>query len=69
MGSHGVTLLPSTMRQAQHDWREEIAAMWRFTRNNSITEDFHTKMEMRQRLAFGLRNFENYRLRVKVLCS
>jgi transposase len=50
-------------------WSEEIAAMWRFTRNNGITEGFHTKMELLQRQAYGFRNFNNYRLRVKVLCS
>ncbi|MCL4402520.1 MAG: transposase, partial [Acidobacteria bacterium] len=26
-------------------WSLEIATMWRFTRNNGITEGFHTKME------------------------
>jgi transposase len=52
-----------------HAWREEIACMWRFTRNNGITEGFHTKMELLQRQAYGFRNFQNYRLRVKVLCS
>jgi transposase len=52
-----------------HAWREEIAAMWRFTRNNGITEGFHTKMELITRQAYGFRNFENYRMRVKVLCS
>ena len=50
-------------------WREEIACMWRFTRNNGITEGFHTKMEVLQRQAYGFRNFDNYRLRVKVMCS
>jgi transposase len=50
-------------------WRDEIATMWRFTRNNAITEGFHTKMEVLQRQAYGFRNFNNYRLRVKVLCS
>ena len=50
-------------------WREEIAAMWRFTRNNGITEGFHNKMELISRQAYGFRNFENYRLRVKVLCG
>lgn len=50
-------------------WREEIARMWRFTRNNGITEGFHTKMEMISRRAYGFRNFENYRLRVRVLCG
>jgi transposase len=52
-----------------HAWRDEIATMWRFTRNNGITEGFHTKMEVLQRQAYGFRNFNNYRLRVKVLCS
>jgi transposase len=50
-------------------WREEVARMWRFTKNNGITEGFHTKMEMISRRAFGFRNFENYRLRVRVLCG
>jgi len=52
-----------------YSWKEEIATMWRFTRNNGITEGFHTKMEVLQRQAYGFRNFQNYRLRVKVLCS
>ena len=52
-----------------HSWAAEIATMWRFTRNNGITEGFHTKMEVLQRQAYGFRNFQNYRLRVKVMCS
>ena len=52
-----------------HAWREEISAMWRFTRNNGITEGFHNKMELINRQAYGFRNFQNYRLRVKVLCG
>jgi transposase len=50
-------------------WSQEIATMWRFTRNNGITEGFHTKMEVLQRQAYGFRNFQNYRLRVRVMCS
>lgn len=50
-------------------WKVEIVRMWRFTRTNSITEGFHTKMEMISRRAFGFRNFENYRLRVRALCA
>jgi hypothetical protein len=50
-------------------WKQEIATMWRFTRNNGITEGFHNKMETISRQAYGFRNFENYRLRVKVLCG
>ncbi|MBV9767136.1 MAG: transposase, partial [Acidobacteriaceae bacterium] len=34
-----------------------------------ITEGFHNKMEVLSRQAYGFRNFNNYRLRVKVLCS
>ena len=50
-------------------WSPEIARMWRYTKNNGITEGFHNKMETISRVAYGFRNFENYRLRVKVLCS
>ncbi|HFF3083262.1 transposase [Legionella pneumophila] len=50
-------------------WKEEIARMWRFSKSNGITEGFHRKMKLIQRRAYGFRNFENYRLRVKVLCS
>lgn len=50
-------------------WSAEVACMWRFTPNNGITEGFHNKIETISRIAYGFRNFENYRLRVKVLCS
>jgi transposase len=52
-----------------HSWSAEIATMWRFTRNNAITEGFHNKMELLSRQAYGFRNFQNYRLRVKIMCS
>lgn len=58
-----------TLGETLHSWSDEIGRMWRFTRNNAITEGFHTKMEALQRQAYGFRNFDNYRLRVKVLCS
>jgi transposase len=48
-------------------WSEKIVAIGRFTRNNGITEGFHNKMELINRQAYGFRNFENYRLPVKVL--
>ena len=50
-------------------WKEEIARMFRFSKTNGITEGLHNKMEMISRRAYGFRNFENYRLRVRVLCS
>jgi transposase len=58
-----------TLGRTLNSWRNEIARMWRFTKNNGITEGFHTKMEMIQRRAYGFRNFNNYRLRVIVLCG
>jgi transposase len=48
-------------------WSQEITATWRFARNNGITEGFHTKMEVLQRQAYGFRNFQNSRLRVRVM--
>jgi transposase len=54
--------------QTLASWSVEIATMWRFTRNNAITEGFHTKMEVLQRQAYGFRNFQNYRMRVRVMC-
>ena len=50
-------------------WREEVVRMLRFTKNNGITEGFHRKMKLIQRRAYGFRNFENYRLRVRMLCG
>jgi transposase len=58
-----------TLGKTLYQWREEVVRMWRFTKNNGITEGFHRKMKLIQRRAYGFRNFENYRLRVKVLCS
>jgi transposase len=50
-------------------WKDEVARMWRFSKSNGITEGFHRKMKLIQRRAYGFRNFENYRVRVKVLCG
>ena len=50
-------------------WAEEIVRMWRFKRNNGMTEGFHNKMELIARQAYGFRNFENYRTRVLALCG
>ena len=58
-----------TLGKTLYQWREEVVRMWRFSKNNGITEGFHRKMKLIQRRAYGFRNFENYRLRVKVLCS
>jgi transposase len=58
-----------TLGKTLFSWKEEVARMFRFTRNNGITEGFHRKMKLIQRRAYGFRNFENYRLRVRVLCG
>ncbi len=39
--------------------------MFRFSKNNGITEGFHRKMKLIQRRAYCFKNFENYRLRVR----
>jgi transposase len=59
----------STLGQTLDAWKDEIARMWRFSRNNGITEGFHNKMEMISRRAYGFRNFRNYRLRVRAMCG
>lgn len=64
----GLTQLVS-LGETLTSWSTEIATMWRFTRNNGITEGFHTKMEVLQRQAYGFRNLNNYRLRVRIMCS
>lgn len=58
-----------TLGNTLDSWKEEIARMLRFSKTNGITEGLHNKMEMISRRAYGFRNFENYRLRVRVLCS
>lgn len=58
-----------TLANTISEWFEPIIRMWRYTRNNGITERFHRKMKLIQRRAYGYRNFENYRLRVLVECG
>ena len=58
-----------TLAKSLSEWIEEIVRMWRFTRNNGITEGFHRKMKLIQRRAYGFRSFNNYRLRVIAQCG
>lgn len=58
-----------TLGKTLYNWRDEVVRMWRFSKSNGITEGFHRKMKLIQRRAYGFKNFENYRLRVKVLCA
>ena len=64
-GFESLVTLANTLRS----WSEPIACMWRFTRNNGITEGFHRKMELIQRRAYGFRNFNNYQIRVLAACG
>ena len=58
-----------TLGKTLEAWQEEILRMFVFPYSNGITEGFHRKMKLIQRRAYGFRNFENYRLRVIVLCG
>ena len=58
-----------TLAKSLSEWTDEIVRMWRFTRNNGITEGFHRKMKLIQRRAYGFRSFQNYRLRVIAQCG
>jgi transposase len=58
-----------TLASTLQSWSAEIATMWRFTKNNGITEGFHRKMKLIQRRAYGFKNFANYRLRVLAACG
>jgi transposase len=58
-----------TLAKTLSDWRDEIVRMWRFTKNNGITEGFHRKMKLIQRRAYGFSSFKNYRLRVIAQCG
>ncbi len=58
-----------TLGRTLESWIEPIGRMWRFRKTNSITEGFHTKMEMISRRAYRFRNFNNYRLRVIAHCG
>ncbi len=58
-----------TLAKTLSDWTQEIVRMWRFSRNNGITEGFHRKMKLIQRRAYGFRSFHNYRLRVIAQCG
>lgn len=58
-----------TLGKTLESWQEEIARMWRFSRTNSITEGLNNRIEEIIRRAYGMRNFENLRLRVRAYCG
>ena len=58
-----------TLGKTLEEWSEEIVRMWRFSKTNSITEGLHRRMDEIQNRAYGMHNFNNYRIRVKAYCS
>lgn len=58
-----------TLGNTLEEWSEEIVRMWRFSKTNSITEGLHRRMDEIQNRAYGMHNFNNYRIRVKAYCS
>lgn len=58
-----------TLGDTLENWSEEIVRMWRFSKTNSITEGLHRRMDEIQNRAYGMQNFDNFRIRVKAYCS
>jgi transposase len=58
-----------TLGKSIINWLDAIARMFCYDHGNGIVEGFHRKMKLIQRRASGFSNFENYRLRVSVLCG
>ena len=58
-----------SLAKTLENWQEEILRMMRYTKSNGITEGFHNKMKRIVRIAYGFRNFKNYRQRVLLQCG
>lgn len=58
-----------TLGKTLENWMEEIVRMWRFSKTNSITEGLHRRMDEILNRAYGMRNFDNFRIRVKAFCG
>ena len=58
-----------TLGNTLENWQNEIVRMWRFSKTNSITEGLHRRMEEVLDRAYGMRNFNNFRIRVKAYCG
>ena len=58
-----------TLGKTFFDWQVEIARMWRFSKTNSITEGLHRRIDEILNRAYGMRNFNNFRIRVKAYCG
>lgn len=58
-----------SLAETLESWQEEILRMMKYTKSNGITEGFHNKMKRIVRIAYGFRNFKNYRNRVLLQCA
>lgn len=58
-----------TLGNTLENWQKEIVRMWRFSKTNSITEGLHRRMDEVLNRAYGMRNFNNFRIRVKAYCG
>jgi transposase len=55
----------ATLGNTLFEWQNEIVRMWRFSKTNSITEGLHRRVDEILNRAYGMRNFNNFRIRVK----
>ncbi len=58
-----------TLRKTLMKWREEILRYFKTGLTNARVEGFNRKCKLIQRTSYGLKSFENYRLRVLYSCS
>lgn len=58
-----------TLGNTLENWQEEIVRMWRFSKTNSITEGLHRRMDEILNRAYGMRNFNNFRICVKAFAG
>ena len=59
----------ATLGNTLFEWQKEIVRMWRFSKTNSITEGLHRRVDEILNRAYGMRNFNNFRIRVKAYCG
>ncbi|MBI99843.1 MAG: hypothetical protein CME67_01320 [Halobacteriovoraceae bacterium] len=58
-----------TLRKTLMKWRKEILRYFKTGLTNARVEGFNRKCKLIQRTSYGLRSFENYRLRALYSCS
>lgn len=51
-----------------HQWAKYIKNSFKTNLSNGVTEGFNNKIKVIKRIAYGFRNFENFRLRILLAC-